>query len=447
MNVEWVIVEIVAVLVENGVFIFFLNSRYISKSQTFYPQLISWAVLVSWGLTATFLDLPAYDLVSHIIMFGYLVYTKQGTMLQKLIGVMMTWGIMIATSMTGAGIASLLTDTSIKHTLVYQDAARLIAIILIKMIQVIVFYVLSTKHHSKRNLQKSPVYVLTTAAILDFIFIIIIRAYIEFPNLNLVVSHLLIWLAIGLLFVMISIFLMYELFVREEIKNVNLAIKLQRLELETQFFKEIEVMYNDMRIWRHEYKNNLIALKALVEHGENEKALQYFSKITTDSLNHNETLQTGNYVLDAVVSSKLWLAKAQNIEVNIQAVYPTNNCIDDHDLCAIIGNLLDNAIEACGRMEESGDKKYINFSLLLRGKNLIISISNSYNSELKRKGERYLTVKNEAFHGLGIAYVDSIVSKYSGHVLRTHKNGVFKTHVMLPLLQQDTESKNDFIEY
>jgi signal transduction histidine kinase len=441
MNFEWSVVEIVAILVENGVFIFFLNSRYISKNQIFYPQIISWLVLVSWGLAATFLGWPAYDLISHIIMLMYLLLTKHGTFSEKVIGVMMVWGIMIATSMAGAGLASLLTDTSIKHTLLYQDTARLLAIILIKMIQVVVFYVLSMKHQSIRNVQKSPVIVLTLAAIVDFTFIIVIRAYIEHLELNPVVRYLLVWIAIGLLLVMISIFLMYELFVREEIKNVNLAIKLQRLELETQFFNEIDVMYQDLRTWRHEYKNNLTALRALVEHQENEKALHYFDKLATDSSNNSVTLQTGNYVLDAVVSSKLWLAKSQHIDVSIQAVYPENNHIDDHDLCAIIGNLLDNAIDACGRMKEKNDKKYINFSILLQGKNLVISIANSYNNELRRKGEQYLTLKKEAFHGLGIAYVDSIVGKYGGHVLRSDKNGIFETHVMLPLLQFDRESK------
>lgn len=434
MNIEWISVEIIAVLVENLAYIYFLNSHYISKDTLQRPQFAVWSVLVCWGLTATFLELPVYDLVSHVIMLIYLILCKHGSFVLKLFGVMMVWAIMLGTSVAGAGIASFITSTTIEHTLVYQDIARLLAIIYIKMIQVVVFYMLSKRHHQVRNLQKRPMLILSGAAMIDFTLLIMIRAYIETPNLSIYQIHILIWLAIGSLMVMITIFLMYELFIREELKNVDLAMKLQRLELETQFFKEIDIMYTDMRTWRHEYKNNLTALSALIKHGEIEKSLNYIDNIAYETTKNHITLQTGNLVLDSVVSSKLWLANSQGIEISIQAVYPENNRIDDNDLCAIAGNLLDNAIEACCRMDEKSEKRFIHFTILLKGKNLVISISNSYSGELRREGERYLTIKKDRYHEMGIPHVDSIVNKYNGHVLRTHKHGIFETHVMLPLL-------------
>lgn len=439
MNIEWIVVEVAAVLVENFAYIFFLNSRYSSKYTTYWPQLVTWCILVCWGLTATFTGLPAYDLVAHIVMLLYLLLAKHGMVIQKLIGVMMVWAIMSGTSVAGAGLASFLASTTIENTLVYQGTSRLMAIVFIKMLQIVIFYALAKRHHTVRNLQRSPVFVLSGAAIVDFAFLIMIHAYVGLPDLSVQQSNMLIWLAVGLLLVMIAIFLMYELFIREEIKNVELAIKLQRLEMETNFFKEIDVMYTDMRTWRHEYKNNLTVLRALVEREEKEKALNYIENISCESIKNHVTLQTGNLVLDAVVSSKLWLAHSQDIEVSIQAVYPENNRIDDNDLCAIAGNLLDNAIEACVRMGEIKEKKFIIFAIVVKGKNLIISINNSYSDVLKRDGERYLTVKKEQFHGIGIQYVDSIVNKYNGHVLRSQEYGIFETHVMLPLISPNGE--------
>ncbi len=178
----------------------------------------------------------------------------------------------------------------------------------------------------------------------------------------------------------------------------------------------------------------MIALRALIEHDESEKALDYLNNISVDTKRDSVTLHTGNYVLDAVVSSKLWLASSQGIEVSIHAFYPEIHHIGDDDLCAITGNLLDNAIEACARITEENQTRFISFSLLVKGKNLVLSIKNSYSGLVKREGERYLTSKGEQFHGIGIQYVDSIVDKYQGHVLREYENGVFETHVSLPLI-------------
>jgi sensor histidine kinase regulating citrate/malate metabolism len=247
-------------------------------------------------------------------------------------------------------------------------------------------------------------------------------------------SHLLIGTSIGLLFVLIGIFVMYEMFVREETRNIDLSTRLLRLEMESTFFKELGAMQTDLRTWRHEYKNNLIALRALVTEGSSENILEYLDKISGESHQECAMLQTGNTVLDAVVSSKLMLANSRGIEVNLQAVYPETNNIENNDLCAIAGNLLDNAIEACERMSNGTQKRFISFSLLVKGKNLAISLINSYDGEIKRAGNRFLTAKNNPLHGIGIQYVDSIVDKYQGHVLREYQSGVFKTHIMLPLI-------------
>jgi hypothetical protein len=433
-RLEWIIIEVVAVLVENFMFLFFLNNRFESKFESIRPLFVTWCILVSWGLSATFLGLPLYDFITCVILLIYLIIAKNGSIVQKIIGTIISYTIMLGTSFIGAGLASLLTSTSINHTLIYQDTSRLLAIIFIKMIQIVLFYILAKKQKAFLQLKRRPIAVLSVIVIVDFISLVVIRKYIETPNLTIEQNNLLIALAIGALLIMIGIFFIFELFIREEMTNVDLAVKLQRLELESKFLNEIDVMYSDMRAWRHDYNNNLTALRAIVEHGEKEDVLHFIDNIASESSRNNVTLQTGNLALDAIVSSKLWLAHSLHIDVTIQAVYPENNRISDTDLCAIAGNLLDNAIEACECMMDIGVKKFINFVLLVKSKNLFISISNSYSHEIKREGEHYLTTKKTHLHGIGISHVDSIVKKYDGHVLRSYNSGIFDTQVMLPLI-------------
>lgn len=434
MSREWIVVETISMLVDNLVCIYFLNSRFKSKYNSIWPQLGVWVVLVACGLIGTSSNIMILSIIIYCIMFIYLLVFKHGTMLQKIAGVLIVCSIEIGTSIIGAGLASSIESTTISHTLEYQDTSRLLAMLFIKMIQVVVFYALSKKHENIRDLQKGPVIVLSGVVLVDFIFLILVRMYVESSDFKPRQNRLLVWLAIGALLVVVAVFMIYELFIREEMKSVELAMKLQRIKLEANYLKEIDNIYSDMRTWQHDYKNNLNALRILVDNAEKRKALEYIDNMYGETYKSAIMLQTGNLALDAIVSSKLCLAKSQNIEVNIQAVYPENNIINDNDLCALVGNLLDNAIEACIRMENTTEKKYIDFSLMVKRKNLLISVSNSYSNEIQRKGNRYITTKNEPFHGIGISHIDAIVAKHQGHVLRSHENGIFETHIMLPLL-------------
>jgi hypothetical protein len=436
MKTEWIIIETAAIIIDALVRVYFLNSRLASKYATARPQLLAWLCLFAWGMNATFLNFPIwlYSVTSFGIMLSYVFLSKRGTISQKFFALLLVEALFMGTSLAGAGLATLFTDVSIVHTQVYQDNARLLTIVFIKAIQIIAFYCLAKKNHRIRELQKKPLLALACAAIM--VYMCLVFLFTNISHFDGQTSHIFMWLSMGLMFVLVGIFAMYEMFVREETRNIDLSTSLQRLEMESHFFKELDTMQADLRIWRHEHKNNLVALRALIEGGSQEKMLGYLDKISGESYHESAMLQTGNTVLDAVVSSKMLLARSRGIEASVQAVYPEINSIEDNDLCAIAGNLLDNAIEACERMSNGTQTRFISFSLFVKGKNLALSILNSYGGEIKRAGKRFLTAKNHPLHGIGIQYVDSIVEKYQGHVLREYQNGVFETHVMLPLVAE-----------
>jgi len=436
MKTEWIAVEVIAIIIDEMTILYFLNSRFAAKISLFYPQILTFISLFVWGAIATFNNLPSllYSGIANIIIFAYLLLTRHGSLWQKAFGVAFTITLTIGSSLAGAGLASMITNVSMQHTLEYQDSARLLAIILIKTIQIILFYFLAKKKSSIHTPQKRYLIVLTFAAAL--IFSCLLPILFNLSDFGAQTNLLLIWLAVGLMAILILVFLMYELFTREETRNFDLSARLHRLEMEANFFKEIDNIYADLRTWRHEYKNNLLAIQSFIENNSHEKALEYIKEISGVPIIDSTLLQTGNPVLDAVVSSKLMLARSRGIEVNIQSVYSKSCSIEDSDLCSIAGNLLDNAIEACNRMDKSNQKQFISFSIILKGKNITISIINSFDGKIERFGNKYISTKNSNAHGVGIIYVDSIVDKYQGHVLREYHEGVFETHVMLPLVSQ-----------
>jgi len=436
MKIEWVVVEVVAVIIDSITKIYFLNYRLPSKLSLIYPQILSSLCLIGWGLIATFSKFSPllYNSITYIIAFIYLLLFKHGFIWQKLFGIALAISLSLGSSLGGATLASMITNVSVEHTLLYQDISRLLAIVFIKTIQVILFFIMSKTSYSYQNLKSRILLIITLESVL--VFSCLLSLLYNISEFGAQTNSLIIWLSIGLLIIMVILFSIYEMFVHEQIRNNDLTTRLHRLEIETHYFSELSLMYAELRTWRHEYKNNLLALHALIKSKALKKALEYIDKINGESVREVTLLQTGNTVLDAVVSSKLMFAQSRGIEVTIQSVYSKIYNIDNNDLCAIAGNLLDNAIEACERMRDTKLSHFISFSLIVDLKYVYLSILNSFDSEIQRDGNIFLSEKNKKAHGIGIIYVDSIISKYHGHVLRDYQQGVFKTHVMLPLISK-----------
>jgi sensor histidine kinase regulating citrate/malate metabolism len=184
-----------------------------------------------------------------------------------------------------------------------------------------------------------------------------------------------------------------------------------------------------MRGWRHDYHNHIQTLLALSGNEEQTKA--YLLNLNDDLTTVDTVIKTGNVMVDAILNSKLSLIKSNNITVKAKAVVPPELKISEIDLCVIIGNLLDNALEACEK-QNSQDAWIRVFIGVLKGQ-LYISVSNFVSGEIKKFGNTYISTKGSDSHGFGLMRVDRIADKYNGYVNRQNEDGVFATEVMLPL--------------
>jgi len=432
MDKVFFIIGAINVLIENFVIVYFLHNRFASKNNSHWPQIGVYAfgffvAIFTYGFP------NLYTVLIIILFFGYLILFKIGTFFQKITGALIVLAIILGTSILGAGIISTLFSTAIENILIYNDTVRSMTLVFIKTLQVVVFYFLTKRHEANRKIKTIHAYILGIIVIAVFAFLLVVHHYTNSPDLSPSQYPFLAMLSVSALIIILSVFFIYELFIREEHKNIELAMMLQKHDLESAFHKEIDRIYTYMRNWQHDYGNNLCALNILMESGENEKALDFINEISNLQDQDQIVLKTGNLVLDAIITSKLWLAKSKNIDVNIHVVYPDNKYISDNDLCAVLGNLIDNSIEACDRMGDTKDKKFIDISILPKKKSLIISIRNSYNHELKLKGKRYITTKKGPHHGIGIPHIESIIDNYHGIINRSHDGGIFETVVLLPL--------------
>lgn len=137
-------------------------------------------------------------------------------------------------------------------------------------------------------------------------------------------------------------------------------------------------------------------------------------------------------MVDAILNSKLSLAISHDIKVNAKATVPKNLQVADIDLCVIIGNLMDNAMEAAIKLENPEDRFIRVYIREMKGQ-LYISIANSTEGNIKKLGLEYISTKLGANHGFGLKRVDSIVNKYGGFINRQSEEGVFATEITLSI--------------
>ena len=191
-------------------------------------------------------------------------------------------------------------------------------------------------------------------------------------------------------------------------------------------FEEVQSIYDKMRGWRHDYHNHIQALLALV--GDDERTRDYLWKLNKDLTEVDTVVKTGNVTVDAILYSKLTLIKSKDIPVDAVAKVPDDLKISEIDLCAIIGNLLDNAIEAV--LPLPPESRFIRIYIGMLKSQLYISVTNSTASEPRKIGEKYVSTKGEG-RGVGLMRVDSIARRNGGTVNRQNESGVFATEVLL----------------
>ena len=195
---------------------------------------------------------------------------------------------------------------------------------------------------------------------------------------------------------------------------------------------EVQNIYQTMRAWRHDYHNHMQAIKALLSMGKKEELSDYLDNLEKDLDGIDIAIRTGNVGLDAILSSKVSIARKNNIEVNCTAKVPQDLKVSDVHLCAIVGNLLDNAIEACEKITEGAAPRFIRIYIGLFKSQLYISVSNATCEKHRRRLSELVTSKLGE-HGFGLRRIDKLAEKYDGYVNRKNEPGIFATEVMLPL--------------
>ena len=244
--------------------------------------------------------------------------------------------------------------------------------------------------------------------IMDAVFILSYRAewkYREAYSLGSVVI---------LLFINVLIFYIYIKLAEDlQVRRMNLVYE-QQLELYERHQGEMERSILQIRAVRHSMRNHFLSILAYAEKGECGKIIQFVDDIMEEGkLMPSEVINTGNIVTDSQVGYWQRTAENEGIKFQSELSIPMEMPFRGADISLILGNLLENAVEAA---EKAEDEKYIRFKMKYDKNNLLITVENSYKGKLiKGKDEELKTTKKDtANHGIGLMSVQRAVRKYQG---------------------------------
>ncbi len=187
----------------------------------------------------------------------------------------------------------------------------------------------------------------------------------------------------------------------------------------------------NLRRFRHDYRNHMIVINALLEDGSTDRAREYISAMNADINGVLKKISTGNFVADAIINNKSVIAASDGNKIEFDGQFPEKG-IADEDICTILSNALDNALEATNKID---GECIISVEAAVRNRNFLLSISNPVSEKVKigKNNTVKTTKKNRSEHGIGTKNIKRVADKYKGNMLLSCENNVFCFEIRLCL--------------
>lgn len=217
-------------------------------------------------------------------------------------------------------------------------------------------------------------------------------------------------------------------------------------------YQMLEEQYGQMERLRHDMKNHVIALTGLLEHRELEKLAEYLDRMRDSGGFGKAEEATGSRAVDALLYRKRQEAESRKIRWECDVRIPKSCRIDEFDLCILFGNILDNAVEACGRLagdgavDETGMERFIEIRAEAVKKCFLLEVKNSADPEEecrdgrsnrkdqgRQNGQPGQREKDPERHGIGLLNIKDMVTRYNGAMSTEFQDGVFSASVLVPL--------------
>ena len=236
------------------------------------------------------------------------------------------------------------------------------------------------------------------------------------------------WIILSIILLFAILF--YRVNQQREMEAEIAKLKQEQAEIVERDYQALRRTYADNAKLYHDLHNHIEAIYQCLIQGDTKEAVRYCEDLRTPVRQISQTVWTGDKALDYLISSKMALAGQEQIKTKVNIEYPHNTNIRSVDLTTILGNLLDNALEAVKTAPEG--LRFLNLTIRRINAMLIIKVENGYGSTpVQEDGKLLTSKKDKAFHGWGLKSVQTAADRYDGTIRTDYKDHVFQSVVTL----------------
>lgn len=234
----------------------------------------------------------------------------------------------------------------------------------------------------------------------------------------------------GLFLIDILVYILMSRISRKNLERTQLLIDKMQLDVYKDRLTETQKQYNEIKSIRHDMKNHLQCILSLIKKTKYDESQEYVEDMLENKLDFvYQFIDTNNNIINVISNAKLTLCRNEKIKtvINISSFRLE---MDDSDICVILGNLFDNAIEACKKIDED---KMIYFEISQKKGYVNFIIKNSIKKSVLKSNPNLKTNKSNAvWHGIGLKSVKETVSRYGGMIDFYENNDLFAVDVWIP---------------
>ena len=406
------------------------NLQYRANKVKYFISSIGYAIIISIMNSVTVFE-GLGGVIYTVYAFLISLFLLQGTVIKKLFVSILNNIIALFVNVLVSSAVSAAFKENIAVIYTEQSIIRLIAVISAQILMFI-FCDLLIKiiRKDKLSLNKKEWFLILTTFIFSFSTIAIIHITQTYYDIPRAATLLMLFAEISSVILFVASFYIIFALSRSNKESEELRILRQQHEYRIQYANNIKMQYDEIRRIRHDMKQSYSVIESLISDEKYTEASEYV-KSNISSFGKSEVIiDVGNDFVNAILNSKLTFAKSIGIEVICSS---TSNIwgIDDTDLCSLLGNMLDNAIEAC---EKCKGEKLIETSISIRENKCCIIVSNSVETEILKNNKALKTTKKDTEnHCFGVRSIRTIAEKYGGVVNFYQERNMFNCQVVLML--------------
>lgn len=429
----WKFISVVTMCVDWIVFftvLYLISNRKISKIKYLYRALLVTIFMGYLDISNIFSNIKIILCMIIGVLFYRLSYEEK---IYKCIMVnLLFWLGLMITEAIAIGIVLMINKLENIHLLLDSNIYKLEGIIISKAI-LVVELILFKYFGLVLEFKPKDLLLVGIPILSNIVSLLLIFRYDLNKNIENSVHIIILLFAISLIVLSsITLLIVIGKIVQDNKFKLEYELIDERIKTNHKSYENINEIHDKIRYIYHDLKNHMICIKS---YNSRDEIISYINNLEFQMNDFEYLKNTGNKTLDIILSEKKYTCKKYNIDFEDYINISKLEFLKDIDICAIFANALDNAIEACINIDKDIQKK-IEVKVTYINEFAILKFKNTKSNEIKFIDQRIQTTKDyKKIHGIGLASIKYIISKYEGELIVNYSDDEFILKIMIPIRQ------------